>query len=104
MSDGVAGPDVGMARERTALAWTRTGLSFGVAGGLLVRVLGEEGSQVLGLAAALVVLGSVAWLWGWRSSVVQPAVDTLLGRATVRSLALGTAAVAALAIVVQLIP
>lgn len=103
MSDGDAGTDHGRARERTALAWTRTGLSFAVAGGLLMRFLGDGGSRVHGLAAALVALGSIAWLWGWRSPVVQPAIDTPLGRAVIRSLALGTAAVAALAIVVQLI-
>ncbi len=101
MSD-LAPDDVGRARERTTLAWTRTGLSFAVAGALLLRLLGEEGSEALGLAVAFVVLGSVSWLWAWRTPEARPAIDTRLGRATIRTVALGTAAIAALAIGAQI--
>lgn len=100
MSD-LTSDDVGRARERTTLAWTRTGLSFAVAGALLLRLLGEEGSEALGLAVAFVVLGSVSWLWAWRTPEARPAIDTRLGRATIRTLALGTTAIAALAIGAQ---
>lgn len=100
---GRAPEDVGLARERTTLAWTRTGLAFAAAGALLLRVLGDEGSEVVVLAVALVVLGSVAWLWAWRTPEARPAVDTRLGRATVRSLALGTTTVALLAIAEQVL-
>jgi uncharacterized membrane protein YidH (DUF202 family) len=95
--------DLGRARERTTFAWTRTGMSFGVAGALLVRILGDERAATLGLALALVVLGSVAWSWGWRSPSARPAVDTRLGRATVRVLGIGTAVVAGLAIATVLL-
>lgn len=100
MSDG-APDDVGQARERTTLAWTRTGLSFAVAGALLLRVLEDEGSQALGLAVAFVVLGSVSWLWAWRTPEARPAIDTRLGRATIRTVALGTTVVATLAMGAQ---
>ncbi|MEX2658805.1 MAG: DUF202 domain-containing protein, partial [Acidimicrobiales bacterium] len=80
--------DFGLARERTTLAWTRTGISFGVLGAFLLRVLVDAGSSVVGLAVALVALGSVAWLWGWRVPEARPAVDTRLGRLTVRTIGL----------------
>lgn len=103
MKDPTGPEDAGLARERTALAWTRTGLSFSVTGAVLLRLLYDGGVAPLGLAVALVVLGSVAWLWGRRTPALQPAIDSTLGRSTVRALALGTAAVAAAGAVVQLV-
>jgi len=97
----LAPDDLGRARERTTLAWTRTGLSFAVAGALLLRLLGDEGSRALGLAVGFVVLGSVSWLWAWRTPEARPAIDTRLGRATIRTLALGTTVIATLAIGAQ---
>ena len=85
----------GLAEERTALAWTRTGLSFVVAGVVLLRLLRGTGPAEIALAVAFVVLGSVAWLWGWHAPDAQPAWGSDLGRAAMRTLALGTAAVAA---------
>ncbi len=103
MSTAASPEDLGRARERTTFAWTRTGLSFAVAGTFLVRVLGDEGAPAFGLAVGLVVLGSVAWSWGWRAPHARPAVDTRLGRTTVRVLGIGTAAVAGLAIATQVL-
>ncbi len=102
MNAAASPEDLGRARERTTFAWTRTGLSFAVAGTFLVRVLGDEGASTFGLAIGLVVLGAVAWSWGWRSPQAQPAVDTRLGRTTVRLLGIGTATIAGLAIATQL--
>lgn len=102
MNDEAAPEPIGLARERTVLAWTRTGLSFTVAGAFLLRAIGSEGTLVLELAVGLVLLGSLAWLWGWRSPEPQPAVDSRLGRATVRMLGVGTALVAVAAIGVEL--
>ena len=94
--EGVAPSEelAGLAEERTALAWTRTGLSFVVAGVLLLRLLRGTGPAAITLAAAFVVLGSVAWLWGWHAPDVQPAGASALGRSAMRALALGTAAIA----------
>jgi uncharacterized membrane protein YidH (DUF202 family) len=93
----VAPPEtIGLARERTALAWSRTGLSFVAAGAVLLRLLdqADAGAMPLWLAVAIVALGSVAWCWAWRSAAVSPAVDSAIGRAVMRSLAWGLAAVA----------
>ena len=91
-----------MAGERTALAWTRTGLSFSVAGAVLLRLLHGTRSAVLGVAVGFVVPGSVAWLWGWRISDAEPATSSVLGRAVVRTLGAGTAGLALAGAVVQL--
>lgn len=50
--------DPGLARERTVLAWSRTGLSFLALGGILVRVDPLAGLTVL-------ALGGVVWLLGY---------------------------------------
>jgi uncharacterized membrane protein YidH (DUF202 family) len=50
--------DPGLARERTMLAWSRTGLSFLALGGILVRV-----DPLAGLA--VLALGGVVWLLGY---------------------------------------
>jgi uncharacterized membrane protein YidH (DUF202 family) len=102
VSDAASPEGLGRARERTTFAWTRTGLSFAVAGTFLVRVLGDDGALAIGSGIALVALGSVAWSWGWWVPRARPAVDTRLGRITVRVLGIGTAAVAVLAIASQL--
>lgn len=90
--------DAGLARERTLLAWTRTALSFCVAGAVLLRLLGPAAGGVIWLAAVFVAIGAVAWLWGWLTPEVRPAVESRAGRAAVRVLALGTAAVALVAV------
>ena len=93
--------DTGLAGERTALAWTRTGLSFGVAGAVLLRLLHGTRSAVLAVAVGFVCLGSVAWLWGWGTPDTRPAVGSRLGRAAVTTLGVGTAALALAGAVVQ---
>ena len=63
-SDGPTHPEdmedlnPGLARERTVLAWSRTGLSFLALGGTLVRVDPLAGLTVL-------ALGGVVWLVGY---------------------------------------
>lgn len=49
--------DPGLARERTVLAWTRTGLSFLALGGILARTDPVAGLTVLALAGTVWILG-----------------------------------------------
>lgn len=100
----LAAEDLGFARQRTALAWSRTGMSFGVGGAVLLTLLDEAdaGAVPLWLAVGLVVLGSVAWWWAWRTPDVSPAIDSRLGRAAATTLAAGLAVVAAGAVILQL--
>jgi uncharacterized membrane protein YidH (DUF202 family) len=49
--------DRGLARERTSLAWTRTALSFGAVGGVIVKSHAVIGLIVLGCAPVIWQLG-----------------------------------------------
>ena len=49
--------DRGLARERTALAWTRTALSFGAVGGVIVKSHVIIGLVILGVAPVIWQLG-----------------------------------------------
>jgi len=49
--------DHGLARERTALAWTRTALSFGAVGGVIVKSHVLLGLAVLGCTPVIWQLG-----------------------------------------------
>lgn len=60
MSGGDPDEDTGLARERTALAWTRTALSFGAVGGVIVKSHVIIGLIVLGLAPLIWQLGRLA--------------------------------------------
>jgi uncharacterized membrane protein YidH (DUF202 family) len=92
--------DPGMARERTVLAWSRTGLSFLALGGVLVRVDPLAGLTVL-------ALGGVVWLLGYfhhRSmwAAARPA-RWLTRPRTLRLIAVGTASVALVALVIAVL-
>jgi hypothetical protein len=84
----------GLQRERTALAWTRTGLSLMVAGSLLIRYLGAPFDDVYHLPAYSALGAGAAVLWlaardqRWRSRAGGPAVRLR----PVRALAVGIAA------------
>jgi uncharacterized membrane protein YidH (DUF202 family) len=54
-------PDPGLARERTALSWTRTALSFAAVGGVVLRREVVPGLILLALAPAVYLLGRVAY-------------------------------------------
>jgi uncharacterized membrane protein YidH (DUF202 family) len=53
--------DPGLARERTALAWTRTALSFAAVGGVVLKRAVIPGLILLALAPAIYVLGRLAY-------------------------------------------
>jgi uncharacterized membrane protein YidH (DUF202 family) len=54
-------PDAGLARERTALAWTRTAISFAAVGGVVLKRDVVPGLILLALAPAIYVLGRLAY-------------------------------------------
>jgi uncharacterized membrane protein YidH (DUF202 family) len=57
-----SGPrDPGLARERTALAWTRTAISFAAVGGIVLKRALIPGLILLALAPAIYVLGRLAY-------------------------------------------
>ena len=57
-----SGPrDSGLARERTSLAWTRTALSFGAVGGVVLKREVVAGLILLALAPVIYVLGRLAY-------------------------------------------
>jgi uncharacterized membrane protein YidH (DUF202 family) len=53
--------DAGLARERTSLAWTRTALSFGAVGGVVLKREIVAGLILLALAPVIYVLGRLAY-------------------------------------------
>jgi uncharacterized membrane protein YidH (DUF202 family) len=83
--------DRGLARERTALAWTRTALSFGAVGGVIVK------SHVV---AGLIVMGCAPIVWQLgRMTMWEAPVRTLERR--MRFILVVIVAVAAVALVVS---
>jgi len=56
-----AAPDTGLARERTALAWTRTAISFAAVGGVVLKRAVVPGLILLALAPAIYLLGRLAY-------------------------------------------
>lgn len=61
--------DPGMAEERTALAWNRTGLSCFAAAALALHLFWDRSAPGMALAAVLVVMGVVAYGGGRRRHV-----------------------------------
>jgi uncharacterized membrane protein YidH (DUF202 family) len=92
--------DPGLARERTVLAWSRTGLSFLALGGVLVRV-----DPLAGLA--VLALGGVVWLLGYlhHRSMWAPAgaARWLTRPRALRLIAGGTAFVAVVALLIAVL-
>ena len=103
--DGAACPedmedlDPGLARERTVLAWSRTGLSFLALGGILVRV-----DPLAGLA--VLALSGLVWLLGYfhhRSMWTAGAARWLTRPRAVRLIAVGTALVSLVALAIAVL-
>jgi hypothetical protein len=83
--------DRGLSRERTALAWTRTALSFGAVGGVIVK------SHVI---AGLIVMGCAPVVWQLGRMTMWAAPARTLDR-RMRTILVAIVAVAAVALVVS---
>jgi uncharacterized membrane protein YidH (DUF202 family) len=83
--------DRGLAHERTSLAWTRTALSFGAVGGVIVKSHAIVGLVVLGFAAVIWQLGRLT---------MREGVGPLLYR-RMRAIVLAIVALAVIAVVVS---
>ncbi|MEA3077546.1 MAG: hypothetical protein QOF60_2454 [Actinomycetota bacterium] len=84
--------DPGMAEERTALAWNRTGLSSLAAAGVALKVFWGRSPAGVALAGLLVVMGVVAYGAGRRE-----------GRSTAQRLRLMSLAATASAVLAAII-
>jgi uncharacterized membrane protein YidH (DUF202 family) len=69
--------DRGLARERTALAWTRTALSFGAVGGVIVKSHVVLGLVVLGCAPVIWQLGRLT-MWEAPGAALDRRMRTIL--------------------------
>ena len=85
--------DPGMAEERTALAWNRTGLSCFAAAAIALEVFWDRSGPGMALAAVLVVMGVIAYGAGRRR-------DERSTPQRLRVLSLATSAVAVLAAII----
>ena len=54
-------PEPGLARERTALAWTRTAISFAAVGGVVLKREVLAGLILLAMAPAIYLVGRLAY-------------------------------------------
>jgi uncharacterized membrane protein YidH (DUF202 family) len=59
--DGDPAPQPGLAQERTALAWTRTAISFAAVGGIVLKREVIPGLLLLALVPAIWQLGRLAY-------------------------------------------
>jgi uncharacterized membrane protein YidH (DUF202 family) len=87
----------GLARERTALAWTRTAIAFGALGGVVLKVNVVTGLIILGIAP-------LVWQLGRMSGSGLPGTDLpAVGTTRIRLITLSIVAVALLSLLVALL-
>ena len=98
--DAIAGPsgrDSGLARERTDLAWNRSGLAVVATVAIVLRRLWPLHGDREFIALALIAVGAVAWVVGMRLGrrIARAAgTDRTLGESGCRMLTTGTLALA----------
>ena len=66
--------DPGLARERTSLAWTRTALSFGAVGGVMLKKDVVAGLAVMATVPVIWEVGRLASLHPGRLRLVTAAI------------------------------
>ncbi len=99
--------DPGQARERTALAWTRSALNMAAIGALIARGAFEGGLDALAIASALALAALTGLTWN-RGRIVYrlrrgPGSEVAVETETFWLLTLATMAIAILAAVVTIV-
>jgi uncharacterized membrane protein YidH (DUF202 family) len=98
--------DPGLARERTSLAWTRSGLSIAASGALIVRACFSAHLDVLGIVIAIfmAIFALVIWRHGQETYAGPgpPDADRRRQRRALAGLTTATLVTALLAIIVTL--
>ena len=101
--DRPSGDELGSARERTELAWTRSGLAVAVTVAVIVRRLWPLSPDRA--VAALAVLAAAATCWVVAAHLARlrfgAAAGGGLGASTCRLLTVGTLALAAIGVVIS---
>lgn len=96
-------PDSSLARERTELAWSRSGLAVAVTIAIIVRRLWPLSDGAAILALALTALGATTWTIAMRLGRRPRAWNNALGSSAFGALTAGTIILAVGAFVVSLI-
>jgi hypothetical protein len=99
------GMDPGLARERTELAWNRSGLAVAVTVAIIVRRLWPLSSNGAILVLLLIAFGAAVWVVAMRigrSARDRSADSGALAESTCRMLTIGTLLLAGSAFVVGL--
>jgi uncharacterized membrane protein YidH (DUF202 family) len=91
----------GLAQERTSLAWTRTAISFAALGGVVLKANVITGLIILAVAPVVWQLGRVT-RGGAPARGDQPPTMPVVGAARLFAIAVSTAAVALLCLVIAI--
>jgi uncharacterized membrane protein YidH (DUF202 family) len=92
-SDEPIGQDSGLARERTDLAWNRSGLAVAVTVAIVLRQLWPLHGGRADIALALIAVGAVSWAVGMhlgRRIGRTVGGDRVSGESTCRLVTIGT--------------
>jgi uncharacterized membrane protein YidH (DUF202 family) len=103
--DEGGGRDPGLARERTELAWSRSGLSVAVTVAVTVRRLWPLTGDKTIVALVLIAIGGIIWVLGMqlgRRRRLSVEAGVALTTSTCRMVTIGTLILAAAAFVVGL--
>lgn len=104
VEDDVVNP--GLAKERTELAWNRSGLAVAVAVAIIIRRLSPLSGHGAVLALLLIGFGAAVWVIAMRvgrSARDRSADSEVLAESTCRLLTIGTLLLAGGAFVVSLL-
>jgi hypothetical protein len=102
-SGRLSGSDPGSARERTELAWTRSGLAVAVTVAVILRRLWPLSHDRAVAALAVVAVAAICWVVAAHLARLKlgAVAGGGLGTSTFRLLTIGTLALAAIGVVIS---